>query len=85
MCPSSAEVYGADQLKHDFINLCQAMNTSPFGLIGIKFYMQHNFINTAWLQKYQIKSKSTIQFGSNNYILELLAYSVVVDGEFLLE
>ena len=50
--------------------------------------IQHN---TALLQNYYVKSNvnPTIQYNyysNNNYIPELLiAYSVVVDGEFLLE
>ena len=57
--------------------------TSPFGLLGTEFYRQYNFINTVQLQKYHVNQYN---YGNNNYIPELLmAYSVVVDGEFLLE
>ena len=53
--------------------------------------LQHNFINATRFQKYHIKSKrhykSKIQYNysNNNYIPELLAYLIVVDGESLLE
>ena len=53
--------------------------------------LQHNFINTTWLQNTTLNPKDIINpkiqynYSNNNYIPELLAYSVVVDGESLLE
>ena len=71
---------------------CQTTNRSPFDLLGTKLYMQHNLINTIWLQntilnpKIHCKSKIQYNYSYNNYIPKLLlAYSVAIAGEFLLE
>ena len=57
LCPSSAErcgaVWSATLSAYARPNsMWQAMYRSPFGLLGTKFYVHHNFINTTCLQKY---------------------------------
>ena len=65
------------------------MNRSHLACYRVEFYMQYNFSdykNTMLNPKYTLNPNIHYNYSNINYIPELLvAYSVVVDGEFLLE
>ena len=91
MCSSSAERCGAgwstNSSAYARLNSAwKAMNTSSFGWLG---YTQHNVIDKTWLQNTILNPKYTVNpnnYCSYNYIpVKLMANSVIVDGEFLLE
>ena len=86
---SSAERCGANQSKISSAyagphSMCQVINRSPSGLLGTEVtcsILSLTQQNTMLNPKIHYKSNN---YSNNNYISQLLmAYFVVVDGEFL--